>query len=119
MDRDWMEVRKGDICWIAPDGSGQIASDYTHPHVVLQIDPPHTVVVCALTSNLHRAKEPGNVLLDAGEANLPKQSVVLVSRTLKVNTAQLGDTIGTLTEGRIAQILAGIRFLQFMTQHHH
>ena len=56
--------------------------------------------------------------LREGEANLPKQSVVLVSRTLKVDTAQLGGTIGTLKEGRIAQILAGIRLLQFMTQHH-
>jgi mRNA interferase MazF len=118
MGRDWMEVKEGDICWIAPDGSGEIASDYTHPNVVIQIDGPHTVVVCALTSNLHRAKEPGNVLLEDGEANLSKQSVVLVSRTLKVDTTLLGDYIGTLTEGRIAQILAGIRLLQFMTQHH-
>jgi mRNA interferase MazF len=118
MGRDWMEVKEGDICWIAPDDSGQIASDYTHPHVVIQLDGPHKVVVCALTSNLHRAKEPGNVLLDQGEANLPKQSVVLVSRTLKVDTARLGGTIGTLTEGRITRILAGIRLLQFMTQHH-
>ncbi len=113
-----MEVKEGDVCWIAPDGSGQIASDHTHPHVVIHVDAPQTVVVCALTSNLHRAKEPGNVLLDEGEANLPKQSVVLVSRTLKVETARLGDSIGTLTEGRITQILAGIRLLQFMTQHH-
>ena len=113
-----MEVKEGDISWIAPDGSRQIASDYTHPHVVIQIAAPHTVVVCALTSNLHRAKEPGNVLLDEGEANLPKQSVVLASRTLKVDTARLGGYIGTLVEGRITQILAGIRLLQFMTQHH-
>ena len=113
-----MEVKEGDVCWIAPDRSGEIASDYTHPHVIIQIDGPQTVVVCALTSNLHRANEPGNVLLDNGEANLPKQSVVLVSRISRVDTAQLGHTIGTVTEGRIAQILAGIRLLQFMTQHH-
>ena len=113
-----MEVKEGDIWWIAPDEAGQTASDYTHPHVVIQVESLHTVIVCALTSNLHRAKEPGNVLLDEGEANLPKQSVVLASRTLKVDTARLGGYIGTLVEGRITQILAGIRLLQFMTQHH-
>lgn len=113
-----MEVKEGDICWIAPDGTGQIASDYTHPHVVIQVEALHTVVVCAMTSNLHRAKEPGNVLLDEGEGNLPKKSVVLVARTFKLDTARLGGYIGTLTEGRITQILAGIRLLQFMTQHH-
>jgi mRNA interferase MazF len=113
-----MEVKEGDIYWIAPDEAGQTASDYPHPHVVIQFESLHTVDVCALTSNLHRAKEPGNVLLDEGEANLPKQSVVLASRTLKVDTARLGGYIGTLVEGRITQILAGIRLLQFMTQHH-
>jgi mRNA interferase MazF len=35
----------------------------------------NTVVVCALTSNLQRAAAPGNVLLEAGEADLPKQLV--------------------------------------------
>jgi mRNA interferase MazF len=40
----------------------------------------NTVVVCALTSNLHRANAPGNVPLEPSEANLPKQSVVVVSQ---------------------------------------
>lgn len=40
----------------------------------------NTVVVCALTTNLRRARIPGNVLLDEGEADLPEQSVVVVSQ---------------------------------------
>jgi mRNA interferase MazF len=71
-----------------------------------------TVVVCALTTNLHRATEPGNVLLDPGEANLPKQSVVIVSQIVSVEKARLGERIGTLAEGRIDQILAGLLFQQ-------
>ena len=59
---------------------------------------------------------PGNVLLDAGEANLPRQSVVVVSQVSTVNKTQIGEYIGTLTSERISQILAGMRFLQLMTE---
>jgi mRNA interferase MazF len=65
-----------------------------------------------LTSNLHRAQEPGNVLLDAGEGNLPKQSVVVVSQVSSVDKARLEERIGSLSEERVEQILAGLRFQQ-------
>lgn len=92
--------------------------DHTHPFVIVQSDTPNTIIVCALTSNLKRVKEHGNVLLDEGEANLPKQSVVVVSQVSTVDKTQLGEYIGTLTEQRINQVLAGMRFLQAMTRHH-
>jgi mRNA interferase MazF len=71
-----------------------------------------TVVVCALTSNLHRANEPGNVLLEVGEGNLPHQSVVVVSQVSSVDKARLGERIGSLSDTRVDQILAGLRFQQ-------
>lgn len=86
--------------------------------MVVRADSLNKVVVCALTSNLKRAKEPGNVLLEEGESNLPKQSVVVVSHTSTVEERQLGEYIGTLTEVRIGQVMAGMRFLQYMIQHH-
>jgi mRNA interferase MazF len=46
-----------------------------------------TVVVCALTSNLQRATEPGNVLLELGEGHLLQQSVVVVSQVCSVAKA--------------------------------
>jgi mRNA interferase MazF len=113
-----MEVRQGDLFWISPNESDGIASDYTHPYVVIRDESLDSVVVCALTSNLTRAKEPGNVLLEEGEANLPRQSVVVVSQVCTVDKTQLGEYIGALTEQRISQVLSGLRFLQFMTQHH-
>ena len=118
MGEDRMNISQGDVFWISPDESNGIASDHTHPHVVIQENPSNTVVVCALTSNLKRAKEPGNVLLDECESNLPKQSVVVVSQISTVAKTQLGEYVGTLTEQRINQVLAGIRFLQIMSQHH-
>jgi mRNA interferase MazF len=77
-----------------------------------------TGVVCALTSNLKRAKAPGNVLLDIGEANLSRQSVVVVSQVSTVDKTQLGEYIGSLSEQRVHQILAGMQFLQLMTERH-
>jgi mRNA interferase MazF len=102
-------INRGDIFWIRPDD--------LHPHVVIQEDLFNhsrisTVIVCALTTNLHRAKDPGNVLLEAGEGDLPKQSVVVVSQISSVEKARLGEKIGSLSDARVDQILAGIRFLQ-------
>jgi mRNA interferase MazF len=71
----------------------------------------NTVVVCALTSNLQRANAPGNVLLEPGEADLPKSSVVIVSQIFTVDKGQLGEHIGTLSRKRVRQILDGIKLV--------
>jgi mRNA interferase MazF len=110
-------INRGDVFWLAPDDSRGPAPSYAHPHVVVQDDVFNhsritTVVVCALTSNLNRVTEPGNVLLEPGEGNLPKQSVVVVSQIASVEKARLGEWIGSLSDTRVAQILAGLRFQQ-------
>jgi mRNA interferase MazF len=110
-------INRGDVFWIGPDDSREPVAGYSHPHVVVQDDVFNhsritTVVVCALTSNLHRANEPGNVLLDEGEGNLPKRSVVVVSQISSVEKARLGERIGSLSNARVEQILAGLRFQQ-------
>jgi mRNA interferase MazF len=116
-DKGSRTIHRGDIFWIEPDESRGSVPGKAHPHVVIQDDVfnhsrIHTVVVCALTSNLTRANEPGNVLLDVGEGNLPKQSVLVVSQVSTVEKAQLGDYIGALSDQRVQQILAGMRFQQ-------
>ena len=110
-------INRGDVFWIGPDDSRGPVPSYSHPHVVVQDDVFNhsritTVVVCALTSNLHRANEPGNVLLEVGEGNLPQQSVVVVSQISSVDKARLGERIGSLSDTRVEQILAGLRFQQ-------
>jgi mRNA interferase MazF len=113
-----MAINQGDVYWIqATDPDGSALGYYPHPYVVVQDDlfnhsRIHTVVVCALTTNLKQAHEPGNVLLEMGEGNLPKQSAVVVSKISSVEKAQLGEYIGALTPQRVQQILAGIRFQQ-------
>ena len=110
-------MRRGDIFWIGPDSSRSPAADYAHPHVVVQDDVFNrsrltTVIVCALTSNLRRKDEPGNVLLEEGEGSLPKRSVVVVSQISSVEKSQLGERIGSLSAERVDQILDGLRFQQ-------
>lgn len=115
-------IDRGDLFWIAPDDSRGPAPSYSHPHVVVQEDVFNhsritTVVVCALTTNLHRASEPGNVLLNPGEGNLPRQSVVVVSQISSVEKRHLGERIGTLSPERVDQILSGLRFQQLSYFH--
>ena len=111
-----MIVNQGDIYWVPLQEPG-----FTHPHVVIQDNTinhrhSHTVVLCALTTNLKRANLPGNVLLEAGEANLLRQSIVVVSQVSTVEKSQLGEYIGSLAEQRIKQILAGMQFVHRLLQ---
>jgi mRNA interferase MazF len=112
-----MEINQGDIYWIRLDEPTGTIPDYAHPYVVVQDDLFNhsridSLVVCALSTNLKMAALPGNVLLDPGEANLEKPSVVVISKISSVKKSQLGEYIGSLDGTRIKQILAGIRFLQ-------
>lgn len=110
-------IRRGELFWLALDAAAKNTAGAAHPYVVVQDDVFNrsritTVVVCALTSNLHRANEPGNVLLDEGEGDLPKRSVVIVSQIASVEKASLGDRIGELSAARVEQVLDGLRFQQ-------
>lgn len=110
-------VNQGEVYWVQLDEPDGLEARIPHPQVVVQDDVLNhsrisTVVVCGLTSNLRRANGPGNVLLEAGEANLPRQSVVEVSKVSTVAKTQLGDYIGSLSEQRLQQIFTGMRFLQ-------
>ena len=107
-------IARGDIFWIASEDP---AVPYAHPHVVVQDDVLNasriaTTVVVALTSQLASASEPGNVLLDAGEGDLPQRSVAVVSRIMAVDKTRLGARIGALSSARVDEILDGLRFLQ-------
>lgn len=111
-----MVIQQGDIYWVDLGDPVGSAPGFLHPHVVIQNNEFNrskvsTVVVCALTSNLKRASAPGNVLLEPGEANLPKQSVVNISQVFTVDKRQLGEKIGTLSARRVRQILDGLQLL--------
>ena len=111
-----MVINQGDVYWVEVDQPVGSEPGYTHPHVVIQNNlynqsKIRTVIVCVITSNLKYAGVPGNVLLEKGEADLPKASVVNVSEIFTVDKTQLGEYTGTLSAKRIHQILDGISLL--------
>lgn len=110
-------VRLGDVFWIRADALRPSVPGATHPHVVIQANLFNasripTTIVCAITTNLERGSEPGNVVLEAGEGNLPQRSVAVVSRIAVVDKADLGVQLGTLPPERVDQILSGLSFQQ-------
>src|SRR5690349_21806040 len=110
-----MPIHQGDIYWLKANTETE---SVPHPYLVIQEDslnhsPEHkTVLLCALTTNAKKLSVAGNVLLEANEANLPKQSIVEVSKSLTIEKDALGEVIGRLSEKRIQQILAAIRFVE-------
>jgi mRNA interferase MazF len=109
-------IKQGDVFWVdlgKPSGS---EPGYRHPHLVIQNNVfnrsrINTVVVCSLTSNLQRAHSPGNVMLNKGEANLTKQSVINITQIFTVDKGDLAEKMGTITGERMAQVLQGIELL--------
>ena len=111
-----MEIKQGDLFWIDLGIPKNSEPGYRHPHVVIQNNlfnqsKINTVVVCALTSNLARAKAPGNVLLLKGEGKLKRDSVVNVSQWITVNKSDLFEKIGTLSAARTREIVEGVKLL--------
>lgn len=110
-------VSRGNIFWIGADETKGSIPGIPHPHVVVQEDVFNhsrigTVVVCTLSSNLRKASEPGNVLLESGEGGLERRSIVIASQVCCVYKARLGAYIGSLSQERVDQVVAGLRFVQ-------
>lgn len=108
-----MVIHQGDVYWVELEEPSGSEPGYRHPAVVIQNNlynhsSINTVIVCMLTSNLKYAKISKNVLLEKGEANLPKASVVNVSQLLTVDKTQLSEYIGSVSRKRVYQILDGV-----------
>lgn len=109
-------IRQGHVYWLDFGPTVGSAPAERHPCVVVQNDIFNqsaigTSVVCLITSNLNRAKAPGNVLLKKGEANLKKASVVNVSQILTVDKEDLVECAGKLSAGASQAIRDGLLLL--------
>ncbi|PYM61371.1 MAG: mRNA interferase MazF2 [Candidatus Rokuibacteriota bacterium] len=108
-----MVIAQGDICWAdLPVPAGSVPG-FRRPVVVVQGDALNrsrisTVVCVPLTSNLRWADAPGNVLLSARAARLPKDSVANVSQIVTLDRSFLSERVGRLTRRQLDAILDGI-----------
>jgi len=106
-------IRQGEIYWYdfgQPRGSDP---GFRRPAVVVQSDLYNmttiaTVIVCAITSNLRLARQPGNLMLQAGDGSLPRESVVNVTQIATIDKRFLEGYIGTLPAERMRAILQGL-----------
>lgn len=94
-----MEIKPGSIYWLKTE------SKFAHPYVIVKINEDNSLLVCGITTNMKKLNTPKIIVLEAGEGNLPKQSIIETYNTLTINKTQLGEFIGTLSEERVKQVI--------------
>ena len=58
----------------------------------------NTVIMLAITSTLKFGELPGNIVLQKGEANMPRRCVINVSQIKSVDKKSIKENIGALSE---------------------
>jgi len=111
-----MVIRKGSVYWVDfSPGKGSEPLG-TRPGLVIQSDVLNdskisTVIMLAITSTLKFGELPGNVVLNKGEANLPRKCVVNVTQIKSVDKRSIKEKIGTLSKQRLQEIDNGLKLV--------
>jgi mRNA interferase MazF len=108
--------RRGEVWWASlprPSGSGP---GYRRPVLVIQANPFNessirTVVVVAITSNTRLGLAPGNVLCQARDTGLPRDSVANVSQVLTADKSLLTERVQAVPGHILAEVDAGLRLV--------
>jgi mRNA interferase MazF len=109
-------VRHGEIWWAEFGPARGPAPALRRPALVIQSDAFNrseigTVVVAAITSNVARGDDPGNVLLPRAASGLPKASVVNVSQLATLDRSALVQRVGRVSRHHLARIGEGLRLV--------
>ena len=97
-----MEVRRGDIFYA--DLSPVVGSEQggTRPVLIIQNDIGNryspTIIVCAVTSQLTKAKLPTHIEVAEGQFGLAKDSVILLEQIRTLDKRRLKSKIGNIDE---------------------
>ena len=108
------DLRRGEIRWAdLPDPRGS-EPGYRRPVLIVQADSFNrsriqTVIVATITSDLHLADAPGNVLLPAPDTGLRRDSVLNVSQLLTLDRSFLGEVVAELPRRLLIAVEAGLR----------
>jgi mRNA interferase MazF len=112
-------IQRGEIWWADLPQPRRSEPGYRRPVLVVQADSFNlstiqTAIVAAITSNVELAGAPGNVLLPARSAGLPRDAVVNVSQLLTLDRSFLTEHAGTLPARVLRAVDEGLRLvLQF------
>lgn len=107
-------MARGQVWWAdlgEPEGSEPACR---RPVVIVQADAFNrsrlrTVVAVVLTSNLRLLDAPGNALIPAGEAGLPRDSVANVTQIITLDRDFLTDPAGSLAPATLRSLERGLR----------
>lgn len=111
-----MVVERGQVWWAdlgAPEGS---EPGFRRPVLVVQSDTfnrsrLHTVLAVVLTANLRLIEAPGNVLLPAKAAGLPRDSVANVSQVITIDRDFLLEPAGRIRGQLLKDVENGLRLV--------
>lgn len=111
-----MDVRRGEVWWADLDEPRGSEPGYRRPVLIVQADSFNrsriaTVLCVVLTSNLRLVDAPGNVLVSAKAAGLPKDSVANVSQLITLDRAFLDEQIGRLSSRLMNAVDAGLKLV--------
>jgi mRNA interferase MazF len=109
-----MVVERGQIWWADLDGPRGSEPGLRRPLLVVQDDAfnrsrLNTVIAVVLTSNLRLVDAPGNVLIPAKAAGLPKESVANVSQIITIDRDFLNEPAGKLPRQLMKTVEDGLR----------
>ncbi|NLN40844.1 MAG: type II toxin-antitoxin system PemK/MazF family toxin [Clostridiales bacterium] len=106
-------VRRGDIYYA--DLSPVVGSEQggVRPVLVVQNDIGNkyspTVIVAAITSQIHKGKLPTHVEISASDYGLPKDSVILLEQIRTIDKKRLKEKIGYLTPEMMEKVNEGLQ----------
>ena len=108
------KIQRGEIWWADLPEPRRSEPGYRRPVLVVQADSFNlsriqTAIVAAITTNVELASAPGNVLLPARSAGLPRDSVVNVSQLLTLDRSFLTEQAGTLPARLQRSVDEGLR----------
>jgi mRNA interferase MazF len=109
-------IQRSEVWWADLEGPVGSAPGFRRPVVIVQSDAFNrsriqTVVALVITSNLRLVDAPGNVLLKARAAGLPKDSVANVSQIVTLDRGVLTERVGRLGSETMTAIDRGIRLV--------
>lgn len=111
-----MEVNRGEIWWAdLPEPIGS-SPGYRRPVLIIQSNgynktALNTSIVALITTNINLAEMRGNILLEKHQSELPKDSVVNVTRIFTLDKILLIEYVSTLSERKMEQIDKGLRLV--------
>jgi mRNA interferase MazF len=109
-------VERGQVWWADLGEPGGSEPGFRRPLLVVQDDAFNrsrlrTVIAVVLTSNLRLVEAPGNVLIPARAAGLPKDSIANVSQVITIDRDFLTEPAGRLRGELLKNVESGLRLV--------